>query len=530
MSESEEAIPLENSTTSDEPFTMERAQQQIQEAEGVESKLQLTIYCMERALAQTGAPQFKSFWELRKTALELFKESINPIVRAQLWSSYTELTKEARRLKEILDEQSAFAVEQIEIAIQAIEEGLENFSARLENAPEINLGADSTTLQPRYPYYLATQKELALLNAEASHINAMRKEIIKIEMRIRQKNRFFQRLSAAGDRVFPRRKDLIKEISDHFVSDIASFIENFFSVEDLSESLFFLREEIKALQTIAKILTLNTRSFTETRTRLSEGWDRIKATEKERKKERSKKRVLFRQNADLLLSKIEEVIERADAISCEEATNRLDALFEQMRSTELGREELQELRQKLQEAYEPIQSRAKEEEQRRRDKLQEREAIRRAKIAELQLQADALLRDDADLSIESIEAERATITALATGKEVTKSERQELERKLKRIRDLIADKRAQALLNLSQDDQQTLSKLYDILKERISLKQEIKSQLEQYRRLLGGSGLDFEQAIRISEQQALEKERLAKTDLSIYEIQEKIEQLEARSS
>ena len=64
--------------------------------------------------------------------------------------------------------------------------------------------------------------------------------------------------------------DLIKEISESFITDIDTFVNKHFHPDTIEESLFFLREEIKALQTIAKALTLNTRSFTHTQTLWSE--------------------------------------------------------------------------------------------------------------------------------------------------------------------------------------------------------------------------------------------------------------------
>lgn len=537
MSDSEEASIPPATTPEQEPvekrdtFSLETALADISKAEGLEGKLQATIDFMERALAQIGAPQFKSFWELRKTALELFKDNINPIVRAQLWARYTELTKEARRLKEILDEQSAFAVEQIEIAIKALEDELAAFAERLANATNVDFGARSVSLEPREEYYASTQKELALLNAEASRINALRKELIKTEMRVRQKNKFFQRLSAAGDHVFPRRKDLIKDISENFIADIEGFISRNFGEEDIGESLFFLREEIKSLQTIAKVLTLNTRSFTHTRTRLSEGWDKVKQSEKDRKRERVKKKAVFKQNADAIEEKISAISKQLSegAISFDDANKQLEAVSSEMRSVELGRDELQELRGKLQDAFKPIRDKIKEAEGERRREEQERERSRRAKVTSLQARVEALINDNAELTLEQVEAERDAILADATDKEVSKLERLDIEKRLKPVRDVLADKKAQALMHLSKDDQEALSQLRDVLKEKNALRQEIKAQLQQFRKTLGGSGLDFEQAMKINDQQKLEKERLEKAEQSIAEIAQKIAELEASS-
>ena len=87
-------------------------------------------FCLEfmRGVLGDKAPRFKDYWEAKRICLPLFKESLPPPVRSQLWAQYIEVSTEARHLKEILDEQSAFAMEQIDLAIQAIEADLAKYS------------------------------------------------------------------------------------------------------------------------------------------------------------------------------------------------------------------------------------------------------------------------------------------------------------------------------------------------------------------------------------------------------------------
>ena len=128
-----------------------------------------------------------------------------------------------------------------------------------------------------------------LLNTLASRVNAMRKEVVKTEMRIRIKNKLLDCLSLCGDQIFPKRKDLIKEISQTFMSDIDHFIASHFEDEEFQRvPLYALREEIKQLQSIAKVLTLNTHAFTETRLKLSGCWINSRAWKKSAKKKRCK--------------------------------------------------------------------------------------------------------------------------------------------------------------------------------------------------------------------------------------------------
>lgn len=320
-----------------------------------EAKLQYATDFMEASLAQSGTPHFKSFWEARNICLQLFKENISPALRTILWAKYNELSKEARRLKEILDEQSAFAVEQIEIAIKALEVDIASIHEHLEKSPLLDFGMTSSALSAHLPKYQQLQRELNLLNTHASRINALRKELIRTEMRVRQKNKFFQRLSAAGDKVFPHRKELIKEVSQYFIEDIDAFIEKYFKNE-FHDSLFTIREEIKALQNMAKILTLNTHAFTHTRMRLSECWDRVKNEEKERKKERAHQKAQFKQNFEDALQKVRSFNEayQAQPMSIAEATKQLDEVASYIRTLELGRDEWRTLREELNASRKPL--------------------------------------------------------------------------------------------------------------------------------------------------------------------------------
>ena len=495
-----------------------------------ESKLQHAIDFMEASLAQGGSPHFKSFWEARNICLQIFKENIAPAVRMILWAKYNDLSKEARRLKEILDEQSAFAVEQIEMAVKALETDIVSFDEHLEKMPKIDLQIATLALEKSLPLYERLQRELNLLNTQASRINSMRKELIRTEMRVRQKNKFFQRLSAAGDKVFPKRKELIKEVSQSFIADVDSFIQHHFSKENFDDSLFALREEIKTLQNLAKVLTLNTHAFTYTRMRLSECWDRIKNEDKERKKERAQQKSAFKQNFEESMQKIQEFNQnyQDNQPSIAEATKQLDELIGHIRNLEHGRDEIRTLKAEVQAARKPIQDRVKSQEEERLNLDQEKEKQRRQKILDIKKQAEDLLNDSEELEAEVIETRRDAIIDFLSSSSIGKADKQEIERILKPLRDLISDKREKSMLSLSDDDRQTLRQYKEVLKQRKERRQEIKAQIDILRKTSGASGLDFEQAMNMNAQIAAEKERLEKINQGIQEIEQKIFQLSKR--
>ncbi|MCE5293010.1 MAG: hypothetical protein LLF94_00165, partial [Chlamydiales bacterium] len=160
-----------------------------------ERKLDIAIQFMEERLAQTGVPHFKEFWDARRICLDLFKENINPTSLVHLLARYSELCRQARKLKEIFDEQSAFAAEQIEIAVAAIEAEIQRLQEILDDLPQVEFAIECYALRDHYTDYSDMQRELNLLNTYATKTSGLRKELIKTEMRIRQKNKFFERLS-----------------------------------------------------------------------------------------------------------------------------------------------------------------------------------------------------------------------------------------------------------------------------------------------------------------------------------------------
>lgn len=494
-----------------------------------EGKIRLSIDFMRDTLASSGTPRFKDFWEGRRICLPLFKENISPKVRSQLWSSYIELSTEAKRLKEILDEQSAFAIEQIELAIQALERDLEHYDVILAQSEDVLLALESLSLKGKEEVYNTIQRELLLLNTLAARVNAMRKEVVKTEMRIRIKNKLLDRLSLCGDKIFPKRKELIKKVSNEFISDVDKFIASHFGEEGFEGvPLYALREEIKQLQSIAKVLTLNTHAFTETRMKLSGCWDKVKDREKERKKETLQKRQAFKENFDLVMEKIKPFAEACAAgISIDECNKTAAEIFDFMRTVELGRDEVRILKEEVFKAKRAPQERAREIEEERSRKEKEAETLRREKINGLKDALSALLADADSIDAEAIAAKRDAIQAEFEEISLAKAERQIVDRLFKQLKDLIDEKKQRALLSLSEDDLKALDALKEVLDERKARRQEIKNQLEQYRKLLGGSGFDFEKAMMYREMIEAEKATLEKINASIDEIEEKIDRIES---
>jgi hypothetical protein len=498
-------------------------QEEFEKEKDAEKKLRMAIDFMRNALSQLNTPRFKDFWEVKRLCLALFKENLSAKSRATLWEEYTELSNEARRVKEILDEQSSFAVEQIELAISSLEKEIGSYEELLKAVSDIAFPR-CETLAKKSAVYQRMQKELNLLNTYASRINSLRKEIIKTDMRIRFKNRFFECLSKLGDAVFPKRKELVKQISEEFVKDVEKFVQVHFHGEEFSVPLFVLREEIKALQAYGKLLTLNTQAFTETRLRLSECWDKIKEKDKERRKDFLAKKQIFKQNFESVLEKIQTLgsLLQAGPLTSEEMNRQIDEIFSFMESLELGRDEIRMLEDEIHRIEEPLLEKKQREEEERQKQRKKEERERKEKIEQLKAKLIELAAGAGTIENERLIEQKDNLFKEFEQIAAHKSEKMEIERLFKQIKEKIEENRERAILNLSADDIQALEQLKEILEEKKQERQAIKQQLEIYRKALGGSGFGFEKAMQVRELIEEEKGRLDRINTSIEEIEEKI--------
>jgi hypothetical protein len=493
-----------------------------------EEKVAYGLQFMRSSISQEGSPRFREFWEARRQILACFKENINPAIRSKLWGEYVELTVEARRLKEILEEQSAFAMEQIDLAIQSIENDLANFQDHLKQAGPLVLPARCETIAEKTESYGKIQSELNMLNTLASRLNAFRKEVIKTDMRIRFKAKFFKRLSLLGDQIFPRRKELIDTVSSDFEQDVDRFIEKFFKGGEVVGAPFYaLREEIKSLQGMAKVFTLNSGAFNRIRMKLSECWDLIRGLEKEHKKEMFEKKQVSSEQRVAIEKKIEELKTRSNEMSLRELDKEIDAISKEMRDVSLHRDDVRYLRDILAKLRFPHiaaqEQRARELEEAEKELLR----MKREKIVRIKEEAAVLQKESAQLDLDAFTSRYDELIQSLQSLEASRIEKQQLESSFRPLKDLLADKKEQAVLNLSEDDRKTLENLNTVLQQKKERRQEVKEMLEMHRKTLGSSGLDFEKAIELRELIDQEKERLEKANAGIKEIEDKISELES---
>lgn len=498
-------------------------------ASSPEQKISQALDFMEKALSQPGLPHFKEFWEARKLCLDLFKENIPPSPRAFLWGKYCELSKEARRLKEILDEQTAFAVEQIEIAVKALEEEIQNEEEALSRAPTVHFEPIPQFFEKRLDKYIKTQLRLGLLNAHAARINVLRKELIKTEMRIRQKNKFFQRLSVAGDKVFPIRKELIKENSARFIEDVNAFIQEYFPAKAPEGDIFFLRDEIKSLQSIAKQLTLNTHAFTHSRQSLSECWDKLKEIEKERKKVRNQQKAVHKQNQDVIEAEIKDALDKftAEQISFEEARTLQEELNEKIRRAELGRDEVRYLRDALAKLRQPLEEKEKAAMNARAQEEQLRQAQRSEKIQAIRDKLQQTILELEQKSVEELTADLQKINEETEALHISRNERTQLDRYFRELKEKISTKKDQMIFALAENSEAgaDIAAMQSDLKKLLEHRRQIKETVDNLRKQSGSSGFDITKAMELGQQVHVENERLDKANAAIADLERKLKRL-----
>lgn len=495
----------------------------IQNFTKTEEKLRYTLDAMRQILSSESTPVFKDFWEAKKICMELFKEKLPPHARTLFWNEYVELTDTLRQVKEHLDEQSSFAEEQIELAISAVEKDLENFEATLNEMAGIELPAESKYLLQNGPKYIRMQKKLDLYNTFSGRLNGLRKELVQTQMRIRNKNKLFQRLSKLGDQVFPKRKEGIKEISDLFLADVERFISGFDSAKG---PYFGLKDEIKALQKFAKVLTLSTAGFNESRESLSRCWDQIKDKEAAQREERAEQKERFKQNIEQLAPKIDafkaECAEYKMNVTTAEA--KIDALVSEMKELGFGNEEIKGIKKQLFEAKNVLEEKEKEERKKAKE-AKEFEEQRQAKAYVVLLGSIQEVLDQTDvLPLNALVEKWEAFLKEEKGLKLTGLEKALIENRLGSIYDSIQEKKWKSALEGSPEE--LASSLHVILSEGHKEKRKLKEALEVHRKIVGGSGLGFEESLKYQELLREEKIRLDTIETMVEEIEEKLFDLE----
>lgn len=495
----------------------------IEELEKIEGKLRCCIDFMRGALSKEKVPAYREFWDAKSLCLELFKETIPSRVRTLFWNEYVELSGEMRRLKELLDEQSSFAHEQIDLAIQALEKDLVDLDRFAQEVTPIEVPEGSSRLMRNQAKYQEMQKSLYLLNSLGERVHALRKELISTSMRMRQKAKQFEQLAQLGNQIFPRRKELSEAVSTLFKEDVESFVSAF----TLDRPPFFgLKDEIRAMQAFAKLLTLQASTFNHCRKQLSGCWEQMRKKEEARRQERSIEKGRYKENVDKIAPKIAALQEECAqfALSLKQADDKISDILAEMKELELGRDEVKRLKGGLFAAKKPLEDRAEEEILREREAEASAEREKKEKVDALLGLGLEVLNQAEVLALDLLVEKWAALVKERDGLVIEGSKEALLESRLSSIADHIQEKKWRALLEQNADGLDDA--LQEILEERQQERGLSKRRLEGWRKAAGRSGLDFEESMRYQELISGEKLRLDAIETMIEEIEGKLFDIE----
>lgn len=513
--------------------SMDSFEQMVAEKGSVEEKIVFALEQMESLLKNADqSSDLKLFWSVRKFCLPLFQQMGDPVQRASLWGRYTELTREGRHLKILQDEEGAFLVGQIELAISCLESDVNDFFVKTEKeeiAKEDRAALEIQSLAAHKDFYLSTHADLRWLSSFSSKIINLRKELMNMSMRMRLKSQFFQKLSVLGNKVFPRRKELTEQVSELFAQDVDAFVEKYFakaSRESLKKTVFFLRKEIKRLQQAAKYLAISSSVFSSTRLRLSQCWDQLKGLEKEIRQEQSRLAAASAEN----VKKVQERLDQVEALLQENAEiqkirKEIEEISKQIRGLSLVHDDVVLVKGRIQTLL---------------GQIREREAVAEKEKKELQAKAEQARAE----AIQALEDEVQRFCESCKEGELlegSKERCQELKEAVKKMAHLPYSKKV-ALdnqINAAQrsilqrmeeqmlacpDAKEKVLNMRQVLEQRMLRRKELKAKLECDKKLLGSSGLDFDRALQYSAMVEEDRRALEELDAAIIELKKQIQQ------
>lgn len=484
-------------------------------------RVRLCIVVMRQSLSKPNYPAFVLFWEAKKSALESFKEISTPTVRSALWEEYIELTKEARRLSDLLQEQNAFSLEQIELAVQTLEKDLEEEASRISSMDRITFPKEASTLLDRETTYNNNQLQLNFIHAMASKIQTIRKELISVPTSMKHKGRVLQRLSSLGDQIFPRRKKMIQEMSTLFYEDVQRFISKYFETKatgskEKSPPLYLLKEEIKAFQKMAKVFSISSECFFSTRKLLGKCFDTIKQREKERRLGYQEKKQKTQQVFESIYQEIQNFGKwiSTETFSKKTYSDKLNDLVENIERVPFVHEQLKILRGELE-----------KQKQLAEDKYLQKDSpsilqngLKREEIAAFLSEYEATLEKVSDISIQELVDLREDVIKKSLTMRFNLEEEMQYQLLLIELQIATIVKQEEACWQI-EDVCEKVQKLTDHLHVTFACKEEVKLQLESLRKLNSSSGLNFQQAL-------LCRDCIQKTRDYIEKINDSIEKLE----
>jgi hypothetical protein len=497
----------------------------IKDLSSFEDKIKELIGYMHKMISQEKAPDFRSFWAAKRFCLTLFKEPLSSAFRGHYWAEYMQISDEGKRLKDLLDEQSLFAIEQMDLAIDSLDKDIKRYTSLVQEMGVLNFPKSTSSLLKDVHFYEELQRELTLLNALGTRLHGLRKEVMSTDMRIREKNKLLKKISLLGDFVFPKRKEQISKLSNAFQEDVEKYLTSFEEYKRiLKDPLYKCKEEIKDFQQLAKMFTLEPRVLTHTRITLSTIWDKIKEAEKEKKEKFLEKKEEFEANKKLAEKKLEEIQASLSTLLPEKARDLRRDVLHYLSSLKLLKEDHHALKDRLFVLFDGIFDKEKVEKEKVLEEKKQRKIDEEKNVIHA---LEALKKLFAEEAVDKIQEGIRTIKEGMNIEKLRPLDKLTLESLLARLEDRIFyDEKDNLLQQKIEEKENRLSLSKQILLDLQERKKSIKTSLEQHRKACGESGLDFEMALIYQDLFREEKNRLQKVEQKIEEIEDQIYHLE----
>ncbi|MBI3211561.1 MAG: hypothetical protein HYZ47_02615 [Simkania negevensis] len=470
-----------------DPFLLFK--EEFNQKKRAEEKMECALTFMQELLSQKGPLRLKNFWDAQYLCSTLFKEKFPSDKKNAFWMRYSQMKEEASRLKEIMDEEALFSVEQIELAIEALEGDYSHFKEMVEKFPLLTFPKKSAFLESKLGDYKELQRELQFLRTLTLRLEALRAETLTTGMKISIKNRLLKRLSLLGDLVFPKRKELLKSVSDQFMQDVERFAKEHFSFEKEEERsvakelpFYLLREEVKGLQALGKELMLTASAFNKMRKTLSKCWDCLKEKEEEKKRDLDVESEESKKKKEEILVKITQFAcdcEKGEGLSKERIGTHYQMILQVMNEASLTRPDAKQLRDKLEGIrYKALDKIA--------EKLAAEEKTEIGRVENLKKELTSLLEKIADTDLDLLLEKEGMLRKEIEELPLNSIDYLIIARKFSILQGALLDKRAE------EAGKEEWESIYENKQELLAA---IKEEIEGYRKEMSGSGLDFNKAM-----------------------------------
>ncbi len=452
-----------------------------------EEKLHYLFSAMKQ-IVQEKKPNYQVFWEAKELALDLFKTLLAEAVRKPLWEEYSSIINEARCLKNFLPEQVRYSMEKLDNDLAVVKEEIDQFSKEL-NAMEDPDFISIDFLMEKKQQYCQMYKEAVMIRHLIKKLHAYKEKAMEVPFFALAKKNLVQRMNEQIHRVFPKRDLLIEQGSAMFKNELHEYLQELIAQNRKRKPYYQIREEIKKLQELSKIFFLDVAVFKEIRLYLNQKWQEVKQLEEKRKKIITEKKHLQKKNYNEALLQMqafkEQTENQEDKDGLQKQAKEMLFSFSKMDLSKLQRKTLADA---VDEAILPYKEQSKQQ-----PLVKAKKKFDLVKAKETLI---LLLQKAESLNGKELEEEYAKIEKDLGPKASS----------IEEVQHFLYPVLARIASHKKMEEDLPKEEMLEFIENN---RKDLKNQLEAYRRIIGGSNLDFEKAMTYNQLIEIEKNRLA---------------------